>query len=242
MDTVGINQEYIEDSPNNIYNLSYDWAAAPWDRRWTANIVARYDLPFGKGKYFSTHNPVLDRVIGGWSVAPVIVLGTGLPVESFTGSGDEVGSGQFSWYAGAVPLTNTGTFGHSVHHGVQTNGTVGVNNDPHYVPGAPGANLFSDPAAVYNSYRPVILGIDTNTYDNGPYHGQARWNVDLGIEKDTRVTERVGVQFFVQMLNAFNHMEYGDPSMWLTDPYDWGTLTGQYNSPRVIELGLRIHF
>jgi hypothetical protein len=125
---------------------------------------------------------------------------------------------------------------------VHTSNGVGSNNDPAIFPGAPGANLFKNPTAVYNNYRPVVLGVDTKTYDEGPYYGQSRWNLDLGIEKDTKVTERVGFQFYVQMLNAFNHMEYGDPFMNLQDPYDWGTLTGQYNSPRFIELGLRFHF
>ncbi|MGA2606891.1 MAG: carboxypeptidase-like regulatory domain-containing protein [Terriglobia bacterium] len=243
LDTDGINQEYVEDSPNDIYNLNTDYAPAPWDRRWVANIVARYNLPFGKGKYFSTSNPVLDRVIGGWSVAPVITIATGRPVESYTGSCQEYGTGAYMpWCAGAVPMVNTGTFGHSPNMAVHTDGSYGVNNDPNYFEGAPGANLFKNPTAVFKSYRPVVLGMDTKTYDDGPFYGQSRWNVDLGIEKDTKVTERVGIQFFVQMLNAFNHMEYNDPSMNLMDQWDWGTLTSQYNAPRVIELGLRIHF
>ena len=100
--------------------------------------------------------------------------------------------------------------------------------------------MFSNPAQVYKSFRPAILGIDTNTYDNGPYYGMSRYNLDLGIEKDTKIKERVGLQFYVQMLNALNHMEYGDPGMNLMDPYDWGTLTGQYNGARVIQLGLRL--
>jgi hypothetical protein len=242
LNTVGINQEYVQASPNNIYDLSYDYGPAPWDRTLVANVVAGYDLPFGKGKYFATNNPVLDRLIGGWSVGGVYTWGTGLPIETYTGSCNEVG-GQFNWCAGAVPLANTGTFGHSPNMAVKTDGTVGVNNDPTYTEGAPGANLFKNPTAVYNSYRPMVLGIDTNAYDYGPYHGQHRWNVDLGIQKETKVNERVGVQFFMQMSNAFNLMEYGDPyPMSLQDPNDWGTLTGQYNTPRVIQLGLRFHF
>jgi hypothetical protein len=243
MDTDGINQEYVTDSPNDIWNLNTDYAPAPFDRRWVANILARYDLPFGKGKYFATSNPILDRLIGGWSVAPVFTIGTGIPIESYTGSCQEYGTGAYMpWCAGAVPLADTGTFGHSPHMEVHTNGVVGVNNDPTVYQGASGGNLFANPLAVYNSYRPVVLGIDTNTYDNGPYYGQHRWNVDIGIEKDTKITERVGLQFFTQMLNAFNHMEYSDPSMNLQNPYAWGTLTGQYNTPRIIEFGMRLHF
>jgi hypothetical protein len=248
LNTVGINQEYVEASPNNIYDLSYDYGPAPWDRTLVANVVAGYDLPFGKGKYFATSNPVLDRIIGGWSVGGVYTWGTGLPIETYTGSCHETGAGQFPWCAGAVPMVNTGTFGHSANKAVQTDCTYGVNNDPSAkcnggVQGTqPGSNLFKNPTAVYNSYRPMVMGLDTNAYDYGPYHGQHRWNVDLGIQKETKVTERVGFQFFMEMSNAFNHMEYGDPGMNLQDPNNFGTLTGQYNPPRVIQLGLRFHF
>jgi Carboxypeptidase regulatory-like domain len=243
LDTDGINQEFVEDSPNNIYNLRYDYAPAPWDRTLVTNVLGRYELPFGKGKHYSTSNGLLDRVIGGWSVSPIWTWGTGIPIESYTGSCYEFGTGQFPWCAGAVPLTNTGTFSKSPHLATKTDCTVGVNNDPSCSNGGgSGANLFPNPTAVFNSYRPAILGLDTRAYDLGPFHGQHRWNVDLTIEKDTKITERVNVQFFAYMLNAFNNMEYSDPGMNLLDPYDFGTLTGQYNPPRVIELGLRFSF
>jgi len=102
--------------------------------------------------------------------------------------------------------------------------------------------LFKNPAAVYNSYRPALLGLDTTANDLGPYYGQNRWNLDFTIAKDTRITERAKISFYAAFLNAFNHMMYSDPGMNLQDPADWGTLTGQYGSPRNIELGLRLSF
>jgi len=258
LNTVAINQEYVEDSPNNIYNLRADYAPAPYDRTWVANVLGRYELPFGKGKRFSTTNPILDRIIGGWSVSPIWTWATGLPIETFTGSCTEFGTGQyFPWCAGAVPLTNTGSFGKTPHMAVSTANqsgvgaygaygacTVGVLNDPS-CNGAgvgTGGNLFADPTKSYNSYRPAILGLDTRAYDTGPFYGQHRWNVDMTIEKYTKITERVGISFYAQMLNAFNNIEYNDPSMNIQDPGDWGALYTQYNQPRIIELGLRLAF
>ena len=243
LDTDGINQEFVEDSPNDIYNLRTDYAPAPWDRTWVVNVLGRYELPFGKGKHFSTSNGILDRVIGGWSVAPIWTWGTGTPVETYSGSCYEFGTGQFPWCAGAVPLVNTGTFGKGTNLAVHTDCIIGVNNDPSCSNGGgTGANLFKNPTAVFNSYRPALLGLDTRSYDDGPYYGQHRWNVDLTIEKDTKITERTNIQFFAYMLDAFNNMEYGTPGMNLLDPNNFGTLTSQYNTPRVIELGLRFSF
>ena len=241
LDTDGINQEFVEDSPNNIYNLNYDYGPSPFDRRWVGNILAYYQLPFGKGQRFGTSNSVLDRVVGGWTFAPIFSWGTGTPIETYTGSCGEIGQGYFPWCAGAVPMVNTGTFGHSPHLAVKTDCVVGGNNDPACGSGT-GGNLFANPTAVYNDYRPMYTGLDTKTYDLGPFYGQHRWNVDFTIAKQTKFTESAGATIYAQFLNAFNHMEYGDPGINLLDPEDFGTLTGQYNAPRVIELGLRLYF
>jgi hypothetical protein len=261
LNTVGINQEYVEDSPDYPWNLHYDYGPAPWDRTLVMNVLANYQLPMGHGKYFSTKNPVLDRIIGGWSISPIYSWGTGIPIESYTGSCYELGEGQIPWCAGAVPQVNTGTFGHKANINLHTSGQtvsyvgpetgsfVGNNNDPYADcagsvcnPNTYGINLFKNPAAVYNSYRPTLLGLDTTANDEGPYHGQSRWNVDFTIAKETHIKEKWNAQFYAQFLNAFNHMMFSDPGMNLLDPGDFGTIGGQYNNPRVIELGLRVSF
>jgi hypothetical protein len=243
LNTIGINQEYVEASPNNIYNIRYDYGPAPWDRRWVLNLLADYQLPFGRGQRFSTGNGVLDRVVGGWTFAPIFTWATGAPIETYSGSNScqEFGAGYIPWCSGAVPLTNTGTFGHSPHLAVHTDCVVGAYNDP-ACGGGSGGNLFSNPTAVYNSYRPAVLGMDTRSYDYGPYYGQKRWNMDFTLAKDTRFTESVGATVYAQFLNAFNHMMYSDPSMDLANPGAFGTLTSQYGAPRTIELGLRLYF
>jgi hypothetical protein len=261
LSTIGINQEYVEAAPNCPWNLHCDYGPAPFDRTLVMNILANYQLPFGKGKYFGTKNPVLDRIIGGWSFSPIYSWATGTPIESYTGSCQEMASGGISWCAGAVPLVDTGSFGHSRNLDLHTSGQtvtyqgqftgsfVGSNNDPYKDCNgqtchlnAYGANLFKNPAAVYNSYRPLLLGLDTTGRDYGPYRGQHRWNLDFTLAKQTHIKEKWNATFYAQFLNAFNHMEWGDPGLNMEDPGDFGTLTGQYNTPRVIELGLRIAF
>ena len=243
LNTIGINQEYVEASPNNIYNIRSDYGPAPWDRRWVMNLVADYRLPFGKGQHYATGNGVVDRVIGGWTFAPVFTWATGVPIETYSGSSScqELGAGYIPWCSGAQALVDTGTFGHSAHLAVKTDCVVGAYNDPS-CGGGSGGNLFSNPTAVYNSYRPTVLGLDTRANDEGPYYGQHRWNMDFTVAKDTKFTEAVGATFYAQFFNAFNHMMYGDPSMDLANPGAFGTLTGQYGAPRVIELGLRVYF
>jgi hypothetical protein len=71
--------------------------------------------------------------------------------------------------------------------------------------------------------------------------------VDLGITKDTRITERVGTQLYVQMFNVFNKTQFSDPFNSLADPYDFGAMEGQFNVlnnnfTRIIQIGLRVSF
>jgi hypothetical protein len=115
-------------------------------------------------------------------------------------------------------------------------------------------NLFANPAAVYADFRPLLVGIDGRSGAAGILRGQERWNLDLGLTKDTAFTERVGAQLYVQAFNVMNHMQWGDPSVNLQDPADFGVLSGQYgaltlggsgasaNYTRIIQLGLRVHF
>jgi hypothetical protein len=262
LDTDGINQEYVEDAPNFPWKLHYDYAPAPWDRTLVMNLLANYELPLGRGKYFATKNPVLDRIFGGWTISPVFSWGTGTPIEDYTGSCNELGqSYEIPWCSGFVPLVNTNTWGRTRILDAHTSGQtatyigpsygsyVGSSNDPYADCGGQvctadtyGVNLFKNPAAVFNSMRPLLLGLDTTSQDDGPFHGQHRKNLDFTIAKRTHIKEKWDTTFYAQFLNGLNHMEWGDPGLNYLGPTGFGALGGQYNPPRVIELGLRVSF
>lgn len=249
--TYSINQEYTEADSTNPWNLRTDYGPQPWDRKATVNIGGSYQLPFGKGMRWSSSNPVVSRIIGGWSISPMFTFGTGLPMPALTGSCQEFGQGFAGYCDGAVPMTNTAKLSNSPHFGITSDGTTGQNGDA--ANGGPGINIFGNNASqVYNSFRPIFPGIDGRSLATGDLRGLSRYNLDIGINKDTRVTERVGVQFYVQMFNALNHMEFADPC-WnspcldLLDQPDWGVINSQFNVlgnqyTRQIQLGLRVSF
>jgi len=246
LSTVGINQEYTQANPSVPFDLRYDYGPAPFDTRWVFNMLGTYELPFGKGKRFATHSGILDRVIGGWTFSPIFQWNSGLVMETYTGSCDEFGQGNVAWCSGMVPLSGVGGISRSPHYGVVSNGGVGSNGDTSN--GGPGVNLFANPTAVYNMFRPTVLGIDGRANDLGPLYGQHRWNLDFTIAKRTQINERIGFTFYSQFFNAFNHMEFRDPGQYgsgglnLQDPASFGVLNSQFNDPRKIELGLRVFF
>jgi hypothetical protein len=252
LSTVGINQEYTQANPSVPFDLRFDYGPAPFDTRWVYNMLGTYDLPFGKGKWLGTNNGVLDRIIGGWTFAPIFQWNSGLVQETYTGSCDEFGQGNVAWCSGMVPLagTNVSSISRSPHYGVNVSGNVGANGNPCPPPQVcgSGVNMFADPQAVYNMFRPVVLGVDGRAYDLGPLYGQHRWNLDFTLAKTTRITERIGTTFYAQFFNALNHMQFQDPGQYgngglnLQDPRNFGVLNGQFGDPRHIELGLRVFF
>ena len=252
LSTVGINQEFTQANPSVPFDLRFDYGPAPFDTRWVYNMLALYQLPFGKGKWLGTNNGFLDHIIGGWTFAPIFQWNSGLVQETYTGSCDEFGQGNVAWCSGMVPLqgTNVSSISRSPHYNVTATNGIGTDGNscpPPTVCGS-GVNLFANPSAVYNMFRPAVLGIDGRAYDLGPLYGQHRWNLDFSIAKTTRITERIGTTFYAQFFNALNHMEFSDPGQYgsagldLQNPTAFGVLNSQFNNPRHIELGLRVYF
>jgi hypothetical protein len=247
--TVGINQEFTEANPSVPFNLRYDYGPAPFDTRWILNLLGNYQLPFGQGKWVDSHNGILNRIIGGWQFAPIFQWNSGLVMETYTGSCDEFGQGNVPFCSGfvALPGTNLSSISRTANFNVNTGSSI-VGSNGNVSNGGAGVNLFANPAAVYNEFGPIILGINGRANDLGPLYGQHRWNLDFTIAKDTRINERVGVQFYAQFLNALNHMEFSDPGQYgsagldLQNPAGFGVLSSQFNTPRTVELGLRFSF
>lgn len=248
---IGINQAYTENNVNDPWDLGVDYGPQFFDRKFTFNLLGSYNLPFGKGQQWASSHTWLNEIIGGWIISPIFSYGSGLPLDVYTGSYQEWGNGYYGNGCDAIPLSSMG-YSNTPVFGVNPTGSVGVNSAPSN--GGTGANLFANPAAVYNNFRPNLVGIDGNCGGGGQLRGQPRWNLDLGLTKDTRVTERIGIQFYAQAFNVFNHMMWSDPTLNLQNPAAFGALTGQYNAlglggggatgeyTRIIQLGVRVRF
>ena len=83
------------------------------------------------------------------------------------------------------------------------------------------------------------------------FHGQAMldrtsmntWE-DAAVIKEINVhKEGVGVQLHFDITNVLNHFQASNPSsLSITSPTSFGTITGQANTPRNMEFGIRVHF
>lgn len=125
----------------------------------------------------------------------------------------------------------------------------GINSDP-AINGS-GINQYgNNAAAVYNGFRPMVLGLDT-TGTSGVIPGFGVWNFSFALSKDILVGERWGADFSAQAANVFNHFQSNSgafnynglgASNDIGNPAAFGVITTNDLDPRRIELGLRLHW
>jgi hypothetical protein len=243
LDVLGLTQENT-DANTDAFNLSRNYAPSLFDRRHTFNLLANYELPFGKGKRFASSG-VLDKIVGGWSVSGIYTAASGLPLFVYNSDGDgtEFGSTSFNGDpSGWIPLKPGVITSSRNDKPTVTSSGIGSDSIDENVP-----NAFANPENVANNFRPPTFADGRLGF--GAVRGLFRWNLDFGVAKTTRITERVSTRFDVQFVNAFNHPMFSggayysfEPNSDQADPASFGVLSSQFNSPRFIQIGLRIDF
>jgi hypothetical protein len=71
----------------------------------------------------------------------------------------------------------------------------------------------------------------------GPGHN----NWDFSLTKNTRLTERTNLEIRGEFFNGWNHPQFGVPSTGIT-PGSFGRISSMLQSPREIQLALRLTF
>lgn len=174
-----------------------------------------YELPFGRGKRFSFSGP-LNQLLGGWQISGVFSYQNAFPLR-FTTS-----------------LTNP-VFGGPIRPNV-TNGTpfrastAGETFDPfkdNYI--SPGL-MTLPPAYTFG-----------NTAFNYNLRGFASYNEDFMLAKIFHVGERLRFELRGESFNAFNRVVWRAPSTNVSAS-DYGKISGQGNTPRTIQVGLKINY
>jgi hypothetical protein len=236
----------------DAYNLHSAYGLQPWDRKFLWNVWLVYEPSFYKNQH-----GLLGHIAGGWSFAPIITVGSGLPLEvqptdafanEIYGGGQSFGEGDggnFAALQNAI-LICPNNFGSSRHNNpVPSKLGLGSNFF--------GPSMFQNPDYSYTCFRNPVLGIDgSNGGGAGILRGMPFWNVDFSVKKNVRVTERVNVEFQTVFSNLFNHNQMSDPYLILGDTGDWGAVGGfsaaynglsaQISTPRAIQFGLRVSF
>jgi hypothetical protein len=261
--TGGIVQASSSTTVLNPFDIGAQYGPQPYDIKFLYNLNMFYEVPF-----FKAQQGVLGHILGGWTFSPIFYAQSGSPIsvgysegnctgcEAFgevTTPGTSAVSADNNYSAENAVALSPYTGGTTVHYGIAGGpgsnlvfGAANVGTKPisSSTTAVYGLNMFTDPAAAYAEFRPCVLGLDTRCGGNsGSLRGLPTWNLDAQVVKNLALyRERLSAQFFFTVTNVLNHFQPSNPSLSLTSPTTFGQITGQSNSPRSMEFGLRIRF
>ncbi|MGH9158657.1 MAG: TonB-dependent receptor domain-containing protein, partial [Vicinamibacteraceae bacterium] len=173
----------------NPYDVTSHWSNDDVNRRHFAVVSTEWTLPIGQGmRYLGDASPLVDRLLGGWSIATVSYFASG---NFFT-----------PWFSGSDP-SNTGTFG-GVPDRVGLGNLQGGERTPERWFNAddfavPSAGRFGN--AAHNSLEGQGLSVHHRS-----------------ISKRTPLAGSASFTFTVTASNLFNHPHFVAPNADITTP------------------------
>ena len=219
------------DNGYGLRNIHESYGPTLYDIRNTINVNGTYDLPFGKGKQFLNHNDLMDRVVGGWTIATILTYRSGAPISLFGGNNT------YNDYSdGGVTLTGITR--------AQLQSAVGV-----YNVGGGSVNLIN-PTSVASWQSSGALAANTTPgtvaapiYLQGPHF----FNDDMAITKSIPIRENIKFSLQGEFLNAFNHPNFGNYGGYsmdsgVQDGAGFGQTFGTVNGARTIEIRANLSF
>jgi hypothetical protein len=174
-------------TPADGRNYRNERARSDFDQRHVINFSGIYELPFGRGKkLLSNANALVNGIADGWSMNGIYTFQSGEP---------------FTVRSGFLTANNVAQSRAALAPGVTKVPEAKLQSKP----GVVGPVYFAD-ASQFAIPAPGELGLGRNIFQGPTY-----WNVDFGLAKAFRITERVKLTFRAELFNALNHPNFRNP-------------------------------
>jgi hypothetical protein len=191
--------------PQNVNCLQCDKGPSVFDVRNNFVLNAVYELPFGPGKTLLNSAGAMGKVLGGWSLSSIGLWHTGHPLTVKMDLGGSISGGQFDGFSQTYLLPD---------------GNDQTDQRPDLVMGVPltvpGGGRYGVPLVNAAAFQAPPVDANGNflrfgNAPNGVFRALNSWQIDLALTKETKLTERVAMEFAVQAFNILNHVQLGDP-------------------------------
>jgi hypothetical protein len=106
-------------------------------------------------------------------------------------------------------------------------------------PYQPNGSAFNTSRFITASNQQPVFNIRSFDTQFGNLRRDASKNLDLSIDKNFFVAERLYLQLRFETFNTTNRVTFGTPTLTATSSA-FGTITTQSNSPRAVQLGARL--
>lgn len=174
-------------TPMDINNFALERGRSDFDQRHVLNLTWIYELPFGQGKMIGKNaSGILNHFIGGWSLNGFSTTMTGEPYSIRSG----VLTHNFSAQSRAALANPSGGLPES-----KLQDKAGVI----------GPVMFQDASAF------VIPGAGETGFGRNLFQGPGYWNVDMGVTKAIKISERYRLFFRTEAFNLFNRANFRNP-------------------------------
>jgi hypothetical protein len=206
---------------SNPFNLRSDWGRGTFDVSHVAVVNATYALPFGQGKRFlGGLGRFGNAAVGGWMVNSIVTLQDGFP------------------------------FSPQLSYNPSNNGDTRNPVRPFANPAFRGPVILGNPSQWFN---PNAFLAPANTPANGGFYGNvgrdtligpglATW--DFSVLKDTRIRERLNLQFRAEIFNLLNRANFNLPNTVVFTPSGVsptaGVITSTSTTSRQVQFGLKL--
>jgi hypothetical protein len=234
---------------STLRDKQFDKGLSPYDLTHTMRMFWAYEMPFGAGKRWSSGNPIVNRVIGGWQFLGTLGFQTGRPFLLTSNRNTVNQNGAY-----VVPLVSRKQLQKMVKiHKVDGRKFVYF-LDPSLI----GSGAFPTGTSTSAQANSAFLDVPTTPGEWGQQiflHGPGFFKPDFTIKKVTDITERISTEFTVDFFNAVNNTNwlvggpgavadtmniesnsFGQTTNFLND------LGNQDQGPRMIQFRFRIKF
>lgn len=180
--------DYVSESgvSQDFFNRRGDRARASFDRKHAFVFNALYELPFGQGQRWGHDaSGIGGKFIQGWRIGGIITLISGPPFTANLGSFNN--SGTFASFPADRP---------NLVAGAKPCGSAQLSKPTQWFD----PSIFSLPPGgrFGNVGRNILCGPDLK-------------NFDFSLSKDTKLGERIGLEFRAEFFNLFNHANFDVP-------------------------------
>jgi Carboxypeptidase regulatory-like domain len=204
------------DNPQLLDDLQAEHSISANDTPHRLTTAIILDLPVGKDRLIGgAMNPVMEGILGGWSLSTFLTIQSGQPLALFNDAGLLADGNQRPNIVCSQLKT-----GLSYREAAKTGGSV-LNQD-----------CFADPGD-------NIPGNAPRYFSN--LRGDGVRNVDASLSKEFTIREGKTLQVRAEVFNAFNHQRFAFPDVGSGDGA-FGTVTSTTNNFRRMQFGARFQF
>jgi hypothetical protein len=203
-----------DNSRVNIYDVQANRGVSSYNQPFNDTLSLLYDIPFGKGRHFSTSNTAVDLIAGGWGVDLVNTASSGLPLNL---TYSPTTQGQVSTLTSYQPNLTPGT---SLYRNT---------GNPIYYLNAAAFTLPSYTQPFGNAGRNIA---------HMPFFNE----LDFGLHKNFRLwSESRYLQFRAEAFNLLNTTNFAPPSSLTVNSSSYGQFTSTFPA-RQLQLALKLYF